>query len=62
MERERNSPRRTAWSTLNSHGELMTSNSSPIEYLIAFGIVFLLGAYWTHTRGNGQSNQHGRMP
>lgn len=40
----------------------MTSNSSPIEYLIAFGIVFLLGAYWTHTRGNGRSNQNGQMP
>ncbi|SPK70838.1 protein of unknown function [Cupriavidus taiwanensis] len=40
----------------------MTSSSSPFEYLIAFAIVFLLGACWTHTRSNGQGNHNGRMP
>ena len=35
---------------MTSHGEVVISNNSPLEFLLAFALVFLIGALWGHLR------------
>lgn len=35
---------------LTSHGVVVISNNSPLEYLLAFALIFLVGALWAHLR------------
>lgn len=37
-------------SIICSHGAIVIPNNSPLEYLLAFTLTFLIGALWGHFR------------
>ncbi len=42
-------------STLTFHGAVVIPNTSPLENLCVYALLFLLGALWAHVRCSGRN-------